>query len=177
MSKGADVKHLYLLRHAKSAYPAGVSDIDRPLNGRGRMTADRMGRHMAATGAVPDLILCSAAARTRETLHRITPFLGEKPVVLVEAELYLAGERTLLAHLRRAEDRHRRVLLIGHNPGLQSLALLLAEGDDPEREARMAAKFPTAGLAAFDCDIESWAALSAQTSRLADFVSPRSLAA
>lgn len=171
------MKTLCLLRHAKSAWPSGIGDFDRPLNGRGRDTAGVMGRWMAGAGLAPDLVLCSAATRTRETLELAALFWKTRPTIVIEPELYLAGERTLLAHARRVENRHGVALIIGHNPGTQALALQLAINAPSMERDRLATKYPTAGLAVFDFDVENWADLEPELASLRAFVTPRSLAA
>ncbi len=170
------MKTLCLLRHAKSAWPSGIGDFDRPLNGRGRETAGLMGRYMAGAALAPDIVLCSAATRTRETLELAALFWKSRPTIVIEPELYLAGERTLMAQARRIDDRHRIGLMIGHNPGTQALALQLAEAAPEIERDRLATKYPTAGLAVFDFDVETWSQIAAELATLRVFVTPRSLA-
>jgi phosphohistidine phosphatase len=171
------MKTLCLLRHAKSAWPSGIGDFDRPLNGRGRDTAGVMGRYMASAGLTPGLVLCSAATRTRETLELAALFWKNRPTIVIEPELYLAGERTLLAQARRIENRHGIALIIGHNPGTQALALQLAVNAPSMDLDRLATKYPTAGLAVFDFDVEDWAQIGPENSTLRVFATPRSIAA
>jgi phosphohistidine phosphatase len=171
------MRTLCLLRHAKSAWPSGIGDFDRPLNGRGRDTAGAMGRYMASAGLAPDLVLCSAATRTRETLELAALFWKNRPTIVIEPELYLAGERTLLAQARRIENRHAIALIIGHNPGTQALALQLAVSAPSMELDRLATKYPTAGLTVFDFDVEDWAEIAPENATLRVFATPRSLAA
>lgn len=171
------MKTLCLLRHAKSAWPSGIGDFERPLNGRGRDTAGVIGRYMAKSTLAPDMVLCSAATRTRETLELAALFWKSRPTIVIEPELYLAGERTLLAHARRIENRHTIGLVLGHNPGTQALALQLAENAIQGERDRLATKYPTAGLTVFDFDVQDWAQISPASATLRAFVTPRSLAA
>jgi phosphohistidine phosphatase len=171
------MKTLCLLRHAKSAWPSGIGDFDRPLNGRGREAAGVMGRYMAAAALAPDLVLCSAATRTRETLELAALFWKSRPTIVIEPELYLAGERTMLAQARKVEARHSMALIIGHNPGTQALALQLAVNATSMELDRLATKYPTAGLAVFDFDVEDWAAIAPENATMRIFTTPRSLAA
>ena len=116
----------------------------RPLTPRGRRDAKRIARHLRTLGRLPELVLCSSAVRTRETLDLVRPAIG-KSTVVVENELYTASSADLLARIRRVPDVVTSAMLIGHNPGLQELALALSSaGDELER---LKAKFPTAGLA------------------------------
>ena len=120
---------LYLLRHAKSSWSdPTLPDEERPLAPRGRRDAKRVAEHLVQLGIEPELVLCSSARRTRETLELIRPALDATTSVALEAELYAATADTLLEHLRAVPDGVASVLLIGHNPGLQDLALLLAVG-------------------------------------------------
>jgi phosphohistidine phosphatase len=171
------MRTLCLLRHAKSAWPSGIGDFDRPLNGRGRDTAGVMGRYMATAGLVPDLVLCSAATRTRETLELAALFWKNRPTIVIEPELYLAGERLLLNHARRIEQRHKIALIIGHNPGTQAFALQLAGTAPTMEQDRLATKYPTAGLSVFDFDVEDWSQIAPENASLRVFTTPRSLAA
>jgi phosphohistidine phosphatase len=165
------MKHLYLLRHAKSSWKdASLPDHDRPLNGRGRRAAKAVARHMREHGIAPELVLCSTARRARETLDRIEPALNTSAVHL-EPDLYAASAHALLARLRSVGDTVESVLLIGHNPGLQDLALELAR---PGSAAdALAAKYPTAALATLAFEASSWRELDRGRAELVEFVRPR----
>ena len=114
------MKTLFLLRHAKSSWSEpGLADFDRPLNERGRRAAPLIARHLARGGLLPDLILCSAALRTRETLALMLPGLARDAVVRIESGLYGADAGTLLRRLERVEAAVDCILLIAHNPGLE----------------------------------------------------------
>jgi phosphohistidine phosphatase len=168
------MKHLYLLRHAKSSWKnPGPADHDRPLAGRGRRAAKAVARHLREQGIEPELVLCSTARRARETLERIEPALGTG-AVRVERELYGAGAGALLEQLRGVPDAVGSVLVIGHNPGLQRLALELARPAPAVEE--LEAKYPTAGLAALAFEGPSWRDLDRGSAELVRFVRPRDLA-
>jgi phosphohistidine phosphatase len=173
----AGMRVLYLLRHAKSAWDdAAVEDHDRPLAARGRRAARAMAKHFRGLGADPELILCSSAERTRETLDLLMPGFAAAPIVAVERGLYLAGAEAMLARLRGVEDPVERVLLIGHNPGLHELALLLAQAGRAKLRAPLARKFPTAALASYALE-SGWSALGPETARLDAYVTPAELGA
>jgi phosphohistidine phosphatase len=147
---------LYLLRHAKSSWDEpGLADHDRPLAPRGRRAAKAMGRYLREQGIEPDLVLCSSATRARQTLKRLG--LAD---ARIEPDLYAADAATL----RRFIPETASVMLIGHNPGLQDLALSLVRSGP--RLVELAAKFPTGALATIELD----------TGELIDFVRPRDLA-
>jgi phosphohistidine phosphatase len=120
------VKRLFLLRHAKSAWddPA-LRDRDRPLAPRGRKAAKRLARWAKTHEVSPQLVVCSSAVRARQTVQRMLPSLGD-PEVWVEVTLYAAGAETLLARVHALPEEVDEVMLVGHNPGLRELLLLLA---------------------------------------------------
>jgi phosphohistidine phosphatase len=164
------MKRVYLLRHAKSSWKHDeLADRDRPLAGRGRRAAKAIAEHMRAQELKPELVLCSTARRARETLERIEPALGRAPVRL-EAELYGASARELLARLRRLPDVVGSVLVIGHNPAIHELASELA-GPAPE----LAGKFPTAALATLAFDGWDWSELGPEATELVELTRPRDL--
>jgi len=151
------VKTLYLLRHAKAA-PAeiGQDDHARPLAGRGRRDADRMGELLEQRGEPLDFVLCSSSRRTRETLERVLDRLKARPRVLIESDLYLADCESLLERVRTLPDDADRAMLIGHNPGLADLADVLVIRGSKEARQRLARKFPTGALAIVQFDVARW---------------------
>ena len=120
----------------------------------------------------PSLVLCSSSARTRETLDGLLPALGS-PEVLVERGLYEASAGGLLSRLREVPGTADSVLLIGHQPAVQQLALELA--GDGEQLARLRDKFPTAALATLLL-VDTWADLRSGCAELVDYVKPKELA-
>ncbi len=167
---------LTLMRHAKSAWDLGIdADHMRPLNERGRRAVPVVGSYLAQLGFVPDLVLCSTATRTRETLDRLLRDFPEAPEIRYEQGLYLASGETCLERLRRLGKRWRRVLVIGHNPGLQDLAAHLVSEADRALAGRIADKFPTAALAFLECALEQWSELGPGSVRAARFVTPKQL--
>lgn len=170
------MRQLFLLRHAKSSWDdPGVDDFDRPLNNRGRRNARTLCAWLRRHQLRPALVLCSAARRTRETYGILEPALEGIPVS-VEAELYEAAKHDLMERLRRLDDHLDSVLLIGHNPGLERLALALADGHGEAKPvARLEEKYPTGTLAVLQADIGPWAALQDGSCRLTAFVRPADL--
>jgi phosphohistidine phosphatase len=167
------VKRLALLRHAKSAWDdPSLRDRDRPLAPRGRKAAKRMGRWARKHDLRPQLVVCSSAVRARETLARMLPGLGE-PEVWIEVALYAASAETLLARVRSLPEEVDDAMLVGHNPGLGDLLLLLAA---PGRlRDRAAENVPTGALARLRLDVERWHDVGAGGAELASFVLPRDL--
>jgi len=142
------MRTLYVLRHAKSSWgDPSLPDHERPLAPRGREACAALRRHCDEAGIRPRVVLCSSARRARETLDELARALGD-PDVLVEEGLYHASREDLLARLRLvAEDS---ALLVGHNPGLQDLVLLLAAPG--ALRDRVAEKLPTGALATLDVE-------------------------
>jgi phosphohistidine phosphatase len=167
------VKRLALLRHAKSSWDdPDLRDRDRPLAPRGRKAAKRIGRWARKHEIRPQLVVCSSAVRARETLTRMLPSLGE-PDVWIEVALYAASAETLLARVRSLPDEVDDVMLVGHNPGVMDLVLVLAA---PGRlRERAAANVPTGALAVLKTGAAHWSDVSVGTASLAAFVVPRDL--
>jgi len=166
------VRTLFLLRHAKSSWddPA-LADHDRPLSPRGRRHSKLIAEHMHREEMGPALVLCSSATRTRETLELVRPALGEASVV-VEDKLYGASSDRLLERIRQMPEEVSSLMLIGHNPGLEQLALALASSGDGL--GRLEEKFPTAALATLSMP-GTWASLEPGTAGLVAYVVPRQL--
>ena len=129
-------RRLILLRHAKSDWP-DVPDRERPLAKRGRRDAPVVGRWLRDHGYLPDVVICSAARRTRQTWELVAPELGGSPSVTFEPRAYAASALTLLYLVRELPGTCRAALLIGHNPAIAELAASLAEPpDEAARPAR-----------------------------------------
>jgi phosphohistidine phosphatase len=170
------MKTLWLLRHAKASVGGdGLADRDRPLTGRGRDAAARIGRHLAECGSSPDLVLCSPSLRTRETLEAVEEELGTALATEFEDELYLASERELEARIKQVPDDAASVLVVGHNPGMAELALRLAVRGDRDALAELRRKVPTGALAEFRIHAQHWRQL-ARSCELVSFVTPKLLA-
>ena len=165
---------LHLLRHAKSSYPEGVDDCERPLTRRGREAARRVGETLQAALGTLDLVLCSTALRTRETAAAVLAGLAEPPRILFEDGLYLAGRAALIRRLRGLDESWGSVMVIGHNPGLHELALSLAAPDSLRYKALAAGKFPTTARASFAID-GHWAGLGEARHVLTQYVTAKSL--
>jgi phosphohistidine phosphatase len=168
------MRRLMMLRHAKSARPAGVADVDRPLAPRGREAAARMGAYLRGEGLFPDLALVSSSQRTRETWDIVGSAL-DAVEARFDSRIYEAPPERLLAVVREVEPDVRTLLLVGHNPGFEDLALRLVGHGDRSASERLSEKFPTAALAVIDFDGESWAEVAARAGRLERFVTPKTL--
>ena len=171
------MKTILLLRHAKSALgEAGQSDEDRPLNRRGEQAAKLMAGHLLAEAPLPDLILCSTATRTRQTLAALVERLSPPaPPIALEHGLYLASEEVLLKRLRDLPATVGTVLMIGHNDGMWRAAEALAGHGKATLLAALHERFPTCALATLQVEIENWSALKAGAATLTAFACPRDL--
>jgi phosphohistidine phosphatase len=163
-----------LLRHGKSSWSdSTLADIDRPLAPRGERASRKVAKYMRRKRIQPTLVLCSPSLRTRQTLEAVESSLGKRCAVEVVPQLYTASEQELLERLQALPESARSVMLIGHNPGLHNLALVLASrgADLPQLEE----KFPTGALATLVVRSESWAALSPGEAELVEYLLPRQL--
>jgi phosphohistidine phosphatase len=169
------MKTLTLLRHAKSGWDMPAArDFDRPLNARGRKAARAMGREMRRLGLGFDRVLASPAARVTETLTELAQGYGAAVDTRFDETIYLAPVDTLLALIRAADDADARLLLVGHNPGMEQLALLLS-GPGALR-GEIAVKYPTGALAEIGFEVGHWRDVAPGEGRLARFIRPRELA-
>jgi phosphohistidine phosphatase len=178
VTPGSRPRHLLLLRHAKSSWDdPDLMDHDRPLAPRGQRAAKALAAHVAGTGIGPDLVLCSTARRTVETWEGVSAGWAADLVdaeVAYERELYGATVRDLLERITAVPDRTGCLLVIGHNPTMGDLALVLAGSGDPALRTRLARKFPTGALATLTVP-GPWSGLRPGGAELADFVVPRDL--
>ena len=176
------MKTITLMRHAKSSWlaasPGGAAPLDkaRILALRGERDAPRMARWMAANGIRPQLIMCSTAQRTRETLALVAnTILAEGGATTFRDELYLAEASNLMELLRRLPDRIGHAMLLGHDPGMHDLAQMLSGGGDIALRRLLSLKFPTAGAAVIDFATERWRDVAPGTGTLRHFMAPKRL--
>ncbi len=173
------MKTLTLLRHAKSGWDDGVArDFDRPLNPKGRRAAQTMGRHLRAADYAFDHVVASPAVRVIETLDAVAEGYGVALSPVWDRAIYLASAATLLDLVRELPDSAGHALLVGHNPGIEELVLLLVadtvgEGGAALRDA-VEAKYPTGTLAELTLP-DGWDGAARGTATLTRFVRPRDL--
>lgn len=164
------MRTLVLMRHAKSDYPDGVADHERPLAARGVREAGLAGDWLRANVPAIDAVLCSSATRTRQTLARTGV---EAPVEYLD-ELYGASPGSMLDEINRVDDTVRTLLVVGHEPTVSHLTLGLAArpASDPQAVEQVAMKFPTSGLATLTVD-GGWADVGLGGAALVSFHVPR----
>ncbi|CAJ1495414.1 histidine phosphatase family protein [[Mycobacterium] kokjensenii] len=160
---------LILLRHAKSDYPPGAADHERPLAPRGIREAGLAGDWLRANAPVPDAVLCSTATRTRQTYAR-TELTA--PVRYVD-DLYDAAPGTVIATINTVGDEVDTLLVIGHEPAMSAVALGLAgAGSDSAVAQRISEKYPTSGIAVLQISV-SWSDVELGSASLVGFHVPR----
>lgn len=169
---------LYLLRHAKSSWSnPDLDDFDRPLNPRGKAARGVITEWFADNHVRPSLVICSPSKRTRQTLKPIKRIWDPRPEIVYDERVYESSASTLRDVVRHAAAEHRSILLIGHNPGLQMLALDLIIGGQDHAHRELRTKFPTGAILKLTTDVDSWHRMSGDSFRLDDFVLPRELMA
>lgn len=162
------MKTLLIMRHAKSSWKElGLSDHDRPLNKRGRNDAPKMGRLIRKKKLKPELIICSSAKRARETLKHVIEACGYKQEIRISEALYAAGPEAYIKLLKELDDAYDRVMVVGHNPGLEELL---------ERLTGEEHILPTAALARVELPTKRWRELDkSMKGELVDLWRPRQL--
>jgi phosphohistidine phosphatase len=163
---------LIAVRHAKSSWDHDVDDHDRPLSGRGRRDADALGRLLVERSLVPDLVLCSTAARTRETWERAQAVGATAGEVRLVRGVYHAWVPELVRLLRQTPEEVSTVLLLGHSPGIPDLVEHLCVRTDSADWAQIDQKYPTSGLAVVSV-LCPWSELGSSSAELVTFAIPR----
>ncbi|HXM36542.1 MAG TPA: histidine phosphatase family protein [Pyrinomonadaceae bacterium] len=161
------MKTLLLLRHAKSSWKdSSLADHERTLNGRGRRAAELVRSFLERKNLRPQLVLSSSAVRTRQTVEIIFDGAAPAPDIRYDDALYLASAGKLLELISTLEEDRDRVLLVGHNPGMEELFFRLTGLDE---------RFPTATLANIGLNIEKWREAKTTRGRLEWLVTPKQL--
>lgn len=174
---GRPIKTLYLLRHADTVpHAAGSSDFDRPLTPHGRRSAEQLGQIMSEAGLVPAMVLSSTAQRAIETWHCLCPLRNDDFPFVAHQGLYLADPERILSVLAELTVPTNPVLLIGHNPGIETLAAQLAGRAWTARTRKQMMPYPLLGLAVFEFFAERWADIESAESRLVRFLRPPDMA-
>ncbi|MBB6013055.1 phosphohistidine phosphatase [Aquamicrobium lusatiense] len=171
------MRQLFLLRHAKSSWDdPSLSDFQRPLANRGLRAAPLMGREMARRGWLPDLALISSSVRTRQTWELAAAQWKNPCTSIFIDTIYEADPADILAEIKKTPDEAGSLLVIGHNPGLELLVSMLAgPGSSVPALEKLERKFPTAAIVRLEIG-SNWQDLSAETSRLTDFITPKDIA-
>jgi len=164
------MRTLVLMRHAKSDYPDGVTDHDRPLAARGDREAGLAGDWLRETAPTIDAVLCSTATRTRQTLERT----GIVAPVSYLQRLYGATPAAMIGEINQVDAAVNTLLVVGHEPTVSQVSLSLATypGSDPEAIQRIETKYPTSGIAVLRVP-GTWSTLTTDGAELVTFHVPR----
>lgn len=167
------MKRLLLMRHGESGLgEEDLPDFDRTLTETGISASKATGAWIVANDLAPHIVLVSAARRTVETWDTLKAVLTDT-VAVPSRDLYLASPGTLLANVEKLPDQAETALIIGHNPGLESLSRLMAgPGSTKKATDNLLRGFPPAGLAVLQLNGESWRTMSAEGGRLTAFLRP-----
>lgn len=158
------MRRLILIRHAKAVEDHSAGDHSRPLSPRGQADASGLAGWLTEQKLVPELALCSTAARTRETLSLIT---RNVPTILSD-RLYLASPGEMLLQVQSTDDAVRTLMMVCHNPGAHALLALLAHTYANDADAdRMMLKFPTSACAVLEFDAARWQDITPESAMLA----------
>jgi len=166
-------RHLILVRHAKSSWDdASLADHDRPLAPRGTRALDGIREHLERTGHRPELVFCSSARRTIDTLDGIRAAIPADARVVVTEELYSATADSLLGMLHGIDDAVGCAMVVGHNPVLHDACLALVGAGRAEMRRQLATKLPTGAVVTMSFE-GSWAHLRSGAAELDDLYLPR----
>jgi phosphohistidine phosphatase len=172
------MRRLILFRHAKTEpSEPGLEDRARVLVERGRRDAAKIGAYMKSHALVPDRVVISPAARTQETWKITATAFRPAPGAASADQLYDATPHAIFAVIKDAPTAAHTLMVVGHNPGLHEVALMLIASGDIDARERLREKLPTAGLVIIDFAFDDWSKLHPQSGRLERFVSPKSLEA
>ena len=172
------MRRLILLRHGKAERSEpGMQDQTRVLIERGRKDAGKIGAYMASHALIPDRVLLSPAARTRETWKFAAAAFRPEPGAIMSEQLYDATPHAIFAAIKDVPAAVHTLLMVGHNPSLHEVAQMLVATGDIEARERLREGLPTAGLVIVDFAIDSWGKLHPQSGRLERFISPKTLEA
>jgi len=164
--KGASIKTLYLIRHAKSDWQdPGASDFERGLTNKGRGDINTMGSYLKLRGILPDLVLASCSLRTQETADGLADRLGFEGQRDYLQELYLSSPETLKETLMLEDNSFESILVVGHNPQVTDLANMLTE--------EHISKIPSLGIVAIAFDIDEWSELEEAQGEIDFFIYPK----
>lgn len=163
------MKTFVIARHAKSDWSLGLSDHDRPLNGRGKEDAPRMGRALLDLGFSADLIISSTATRAKSTAEAVAREIGYHATLRLESKIYEGGHGMLTGLLQSLPDSVDNVMLFGHNPILEQLVVYLLQ-------MKGAIVIPTSGMVCLEADVSSWSALTPGECSIKWFLIPKLLA-
>jgi phosphohistidine phosphatase len=158
------MKRIYLLRHAESANPQGISDHDRPLNANGKCMCKIMNNYILQNKILPDLVLCSDAVRTLDTAKAV--FAGLSVEISPNKKLYNASLGEIVREIGKVPCNINSIMVVGHNPAIQQLAAMLAMPADKPLLKEIRVEYPPCTFVAYQVDINKWAQIQLESARL-----------
>jgi len=168
------MRRLLLFRHARAERSEpGMEDRARVLMERGCKDAGKIGAYMAGHALLPDRVVISPAARTQETWKIAAAAFRPAPAAMTVDQLYDATPHAIFAVIKDAPAAAHTLLIVGHNPGLHEVAVMLIASGDIDARERLREKLPTSGLVIIDFAFDAWSKLHPQSGRLERFVSPK----
>lgn len=170
----APSRRLFLLRHAEADRPPATRDHERPLSAQGRDDAASMGVYMAGAGLVPQFALVSTSTRTRGTWSLVQKALPELVPAVYESRIYESTADDILSAIRATSAQHQSLIVVGHNPGMQRLALYLIGRADRNAFARLHNDYPPGSLAVIDFEAADWSSIAEHGGALERFAAPAS---
>ena len=168
------MKNLYIIRHARAKlYREDQEDHDRELNKIGKKEASISGKWINNFDKKIDIICSSSSVRTHQTTKIIIKEIEYNPQIIIEPKLYLSGEYNLLNYIKSLDDNMDNVAIIGHEPGLKRLAVLLTGSYTQGLESVLDKKFSTSTVAVITFNVSLWSALSEREGYLFEYFSPK----
>jgi phosphohistidine phosphatase len=170
------MRRLLLLRHAKTeSAELGIDDLGRVLVERGRNEAARIGAYMASHALIPDRVILSPAARSQETWKHMAGAMKTAPGAKTLEDIYDATAHDLFAAIAATPADVQALLIVGHNPGLHEVALMLIASGGVDARELLRESLPTSGLIVIDFAFDTWSKVHPQSGRLERFVTPKAL--
>ena len=171
------MKHLYLLRHAKSSWDdPSLNDYERPLSKRGEHNCNKIETFLSQKKIIPDISYVSSARRTVDTFNLVlgkTLKTGSK--VVFSKKLYLCDEIYLFGLIKKTENNYSNILIVNHEPTIRNLTMDLSAPSQDEKYLNIKNKFPTGSLAILKSDLKDWNELKYNSFKVTDFIRPRLL--
>ena len=161
------------MRHAHAANPGfGARDHSRVLTGRGILEAQHMGKIMRDRNWQPKRVIASNASRTTQTAQQVVASFSAKIPLETTEKLYLATASDILSLVQEISDDIRSVLIVAHNPGIHSLAMMLADEGKTADHRLLLKDFPPGSLVVLDFQAESWLDIRSRTGTLRATLTP-----
>ncbi len=164
-------KHLFLLRHAMAGSALSDGDKSRALTPKGKDDAKALGQYMLKNNHIADLVICSPARRTRETLEGLQSSL-ELNNIRTPDILYSGSTGDYLHEIQKSGDENCNILMVAHNPSIYELVFLLAAQGSDSLMQRLTEGYPPASLSVIECACDRWADIQPAENKLISLVNP-----